>query len=315
MSDTINNTAPDNISSKKPHWIKVRAKQTKEYFETLETVQSLKLNTICAEGMCPNITECWSKKHAAFMILGSTCTRACKFCNVKTGVPDTVNLEEPINIAKAVCAMKLSHVVVTSVDRDDLKDGGATQFAQCIKYIRNSSPKTSIEVLTPDFLRKEGALEIVVKEKPDVYNHNIETVPSLYQKIRPGARYYHSLNLLHQVKKLDPSIFTKSGIMLGLGETEEEILQVMDDLLSAQVDFLTICQYLKPTPKHAEVKKYITPEKFDYFGRVAKSKGFKMVSSSAFTRSSYHADEDFVKLKNARQQEIEQAKKISTLSI
>ena len=282
---------------KKPSWVRVRVKQNKEYFDTLEVVKENKLNTICQEGKCPNISECWSKKHAAFMILGATCTRACRFCNVATGVPDKVDMKEPDRIADAVVAMNLKHVVITSVDRDDLDDGGASHFASCINKVRSKSPSTSIEVLTPDFLRKNHSIKIVVDAAPDVYNHNIETVPSLYNNIRPGARYYNSLKLLDRVKDLNPKIFTKSGIMLGLGETTQEVLQVMDDLISARVDFFTICQYLAPTPKHAPVKQYITPEKFEYFGKVAQVKGFKIVSSSVFTRSSYHADEDFARLK------------------
>lgn len=285
----------------RPDWIRVKAPTSQTYLETRDLARSLKLNTVCEEAACPNIGECWSKKHATMMILGSTCTRACAFCNIKTGRPDLLDPHEPERLAVAVKKLGLSHVVITSVDRDDLEDGGANHFAQCISLIRQSAPRTTIEVLTPDFLRKDGAMEIVVAAKPDVYNHNIETVPSLYKTIRPGARYFNSLNLLHNVKKLDADIFTKSGIMVGLGETNEEILQVMDDLRAADVDFLTIGQYLQPTEKHAALQRYVTPEEFDYLGRVAKTKGFLMVSASPLTRSSYHAGDDFIKLKAARE--------------
>ena len=266
------------------------------YKKTLETVQAKKLHTVCEEAACPNIQECWNKSHASFMILGSTCTRSCAFCNVATGVPDAVDKDEPERVALAVKDMNLKHVVVTSVDRDDLPDGGAEHFAQTIAAIRKISPRTTIEVLTPDFLRKKDCAQIVYKAKPDVFNHNIETVPSLYPAIRPGSRYFNSLLLLKNAKEYDSSIFTKSGLMLGLGETRAEVLQVMDDLISADVDFITIGQYLRPTNKHAEVKNYATDEDFDFFARMAKIKGFKMVSSSALTRSSYHADEDFAEL-------------------
>lgn len=285
----------------RPDWIRVKAPTSQTYLETRDLARSLKLNTVCEEAACPNIGECWSKRHATMMILGSTCTRACAFCNIKTGRPDLLDPHEPERLAVAVKKLGLSHVVVTSVDRDDLEDGGANHFAQCISLIRQSAPETTIEVLTPDFLRKIGAMEIVVAAKPDVYNHNIETVPSLYKTIRPGARYFNSLNLLHNVKKLDSDIFTKSGIMVGLGETNEEVLQVMDDLRAADVDFLTIGQYLQPTEKHATLQRYVTPEEFDYLGRVAKTKGFLMVSASPLTRSSYHAGDDFIKLKAARE--------------
>jgi len=288
------------IKLPRPDWIKVKAPVSKEYLSTLELMNSLQLNTVCQEAACPNIGECWSKKHATVMILGSVCTRSCRFCNVATGMPDKLDPHEPERLALAVGKLGLRHVVITSVDRDDLEDGGATHFASCINAIRKSSPATTIEVLTPDFLRKEGAAEIVVNAKPDVYNHNIETVPSLYRTIRPGARYFNSLNLLHQVKKLDPNIFTKSGMMVGLGETKEEIAQVMEDLRSADVDFLTIGQYLQPTPNHAELKRYVTPDEFEYYAKLARAKGFLMVSSSPLTRSSYMAEEDFKKLKAAR---------------
>lgn len=284
----------------RPDWIRVKAPNSPVYHETKDIARQFKLNTVCEEANCPNIGECWSLKHATMIILGSVCTRACAFCNIKTGMPDLLDPHEPERLAEAVQKLGLKHVVITSVDRDDLNDGGANHFARCISLIRKASPGTTVEVLTPDFMRKDGALEIVVNAKPDVYNHNIETVPSLYKTIRPGARYFHSLNLLHQVKKQDSSIFTKSGIMLGLGETNEEVIQVMEDLRSASVDFITIGQYLQPTEKHAELKRYVTPEEFEYFGRVAKTKGFLMVSSSPLTRSSYHAGDDFLKLKAAR---------------
>jgi lipoic acid synthetase len=285
----------------RPDWIKVRAPTSKEYIATHNIVKELKLNTVCEEAACPNIGECWSKKHVTVMILGSVCTRACRFCNVATGKPDLLDPHEPERLADAISKLNLEHVVITSVDRDDLDDGGAEHFASCIINIRAKSQNTTIEVLTPDFLRKDGAVEIVVKAKPDVYNHNIETVPSLYKKIRPGARYFHSLNLLHRVKELDKSIFTKSGIMVGLGETKEEIIQVMEDLREAKVDFLTIGQYLRPTENHAELHRYVTPEEFKYYERMAYVKGFLMVSASPLTRSSYHAGEDFMKLKKARE--------------
>ncbi|MES2215397.1 MAG: lipoyl synthase [Pseudomonadota bacterium] len=284
----------------RPDWIKVKAPTSPVYLSTRDIARSLKLNTVCEEAACPNIGECWSKKHATMMILGSTCTRACSFCNIKTGRPDLLDPHEPERLAEAVLKLGLTHVVITSVDRDDLEDGGAAHFAECILNIRKLTPNTTIEVLTPDFLRKKNAPEIVIDAKPDVYNHNIETVPSLYHSIRPGARYYNSLSLLHSVKKRDPEIFTKSGIMLGLGETNEEVTQVMDDLRAAEVDFLTIGQYLQPTERHASLQRYVSPDEFDYLGRVAKTKGFLMVSSSPLTRSSYHAGDDFIKLKAER---------------
>ncbi|MCC8368702.1 MAG: lipoyl synthase [Rickettsia endosymbiont of Oxypoda opaca] len=285
-------------SIKRPNWIKVKAPTSKQYRETKELITDLKLNTVCEEAACPNIGECWSKKHATVMILGSVCTRACRFCNIATGRPDLLDPHEPQRLAEAVKKLNLQHVVITSVDRDDLEDGGARHFANCIQEIRYSSPTTTIEILTPDFLRKDGAAEIIAAAKPDVFNHNVETVPSLYKKIRPGARYYNSLSLLHNIKKLSPEIFTKSGMMVGLGEETSEIIQVMDDLREAKVDFLTIGQYLQPTKNHAAVARYVTPEEFKYIERVAKTKGFLMVSASPLTRSSYHADEDFQKLKN-----------------
>jgi lipoic acid synthetase len=284
----------------KPEWIRVKAPISREYNSTRELIHSLKLNTVCEEAACPNIGECWAKKHATVMILGSVCTRACAFCNVKTGRPDLLDPHEPERLAEAVAKLGLTHVVITSVDRDDLEDGGASQFVECIKQIRSTSPNTTIEILTPDFLRKDGAIEKIVEARPDVYNHNIETVPSLYNTIRPGARYFHSLNLLSTVKKLDPTIFTKSGMMVGLGEQKHEVLQVMDDLRAADVDFITIGQYLQPTPKHAVVDRFVTPDEFEYYANMAKYKGFLMVSASPLTRSSYHADADFEKLKAAR---------------
>lgn len=287
---------------KKPDWIRVKAPISKGYQGTKNLIDSLKLNTVCQEAACPNIGECWEKKHVTVMILGSVCTRACAFCNIATGRPDLLDPHEPERLAVAIGKLGLEHVVITSVDRDDLPDGGAGHFADCIKAIRNSAPNTTIEILTPDFLKKDGALETVVAAMPDVYNHNIETVPSLYKAIRPGARYFHSLNLLHNVKKLNPQIFTKSGIMVGLGETNNEVLQVMDDLRAADVDFITIGQYLQPTKKHAKVDRFVTPEEFSYLERVAKTKGFLMVSASPLTRSSYHAGEDFKKMRNARNQ-------------
>jgi lipoic acid synthetase len=285
----------------KPDWIRVKAPVSREFQATRDVIHALKLNTVCEEAACPNIGECWSQKHATVMIMGDTCTRACAFCNVKTGVPGALNPHEPENLAQAVAQLKLRHVVVTSVDRDDLEDGGAEHFAQCILAIRKRSPETTIEVLTPDFLRKEKSIAIVVKARPDVYNHNIETVPRLYKTIRPGARYFNSLHLLKTVKEIDPSIFTKSGIMVGLGEEKEEVLQVMDDLRAADVDFMTIGQYLQPTPEHAPVAAFITPEEFKAYERQARAKGFLMVSSSPLTRSSYHAGDDFAVMKQARE--------------
>jgi len=285
---------------KKPEWIKVKAPTSKEYFETKALVSEHKLHTVCEEAACPNIGECWSKRHATFMILGDVCTRSCKFCNVKTGLPDLLDPHEPERVGLAVAKMNLAHVVITSVDRDDLDDGGAEHFAQVISAIRQLSPYTTIEVLTPDFLRKEHAIEIVVKAKPDVFNHNLETVPRLYASVRPGARYFNSLRLLDTVKKLDNTIFTKSGVMVGLGEEKHEIFQVMDDLRSAQVDFMTIGQYLQPTPKHHPVMDFITPEQFDEYASRGRAKGFLLVAASPLTRSSYHAGDDFKRLSKAR---------------
>ena len=291
---------PDNISPPKPGWIRVKAPNSREYDETRALMRGLKLNTVCEEAACPNIGECWKHKHATFMILGSVCTRACAFCNVATGKPDKLDPHEPDNVAEAVGKLGLNHVIITSVDRDDLDDGGAEHFAQVITRLREKAKGTTIEVLTPDFMKKAGAVEVVAKARPDVYNHNLETVPRLYPTIRPGARYFTSLSLLKKVKELDPTIFTKSGIMVGLGETKEEVGQVMDDLRAADVDFLTIGQYLQPTPKHAAIDRYVTPEEFESYATLARAKGFLMVSSSPLTRSSYHADSDFAKLKAMR---------------
>ena len=285
---------------KKPDWIRVRMPGSPVYAETRRIVKQHGLVTVCEEAGCPNIGECWSKKHATMMIMGDTCTRACAFCNVRTGMPKALDPTEPAHVADAVAKLGLAHVVITSVDRDDLADGGAGHFAETITAIRHVNPTTTIEILTPDFLRKDGALETVVAARPDVFNHNLETVPSLYLKIRPGARYFHSLRLLQRVKELDPQMFTKSGIMVGLGEAREEVLQVMDDLRSADVDFLTIGQYLQPSRKHAEVKAFVTPEQFKSYERIAMAKGFLLVSASPLTRSSHHAGEDFAKLKAAR---------------
>ncbi|MDN5927311.1 MAG: lipoyl synthase [Hyphomicrobiales bacterium] len=295
---------PDQEVLRKPDWIRVRAPTSRGYLETREIVKSNRLVTVCEEAGCPNIGECWDKKHATFMIMGEICTRACAFCNVATGLPTALDPEEPANVAKAVEQMGLNHIVITSVDRDDLADGGARHFAEVIRAIRERSPGTTIEVLTPDFLRKEGALEIVVEARPDVFNHNLETVPSNYLTVRPGARYFHSIRLLQRVKELDPSMFTKSGIMVGLGEERNEVLQLMDDLRTASVDFLTIGQYLQPSKKHHPVKKFVTPEEFKSFETIAYTKGFLLVSASPLTRSSHHAGEDFAKLKAAREQSL-----------
>ena len=292
---------PDSVSPPKPDWIRVKAPVSKGYADTHAIVRANKLHTVCEEAGCPNIGECWEKKHATFMILGDTCTRACAFCNVKTGLPGALDPDEPVQVGEATAKLGLSHVVVTSVDRDDLADGGADHFAQTIAAVRQRCPSTTIEVLTPDFLRKDGALETVVAAKPDVFNHNLETVPSLYLTVRPGARYFHSLRLLQRVKEFDPAMFTKSGIMVGLGETRNEVLQVMDDLRSADVDFLTIGQYLQPTRKHAPVARFVPPDEFKALETIAYAKGFSMVAASPLTRSSHHAGDDFAKLKAARQ--------------
>ncbi len=286
---------------RKPPWIRVKAPTSKGFAETRRLMRENNLHTVCEEAACPNIGECWERKHATVMILGDICTRACAFCNVKTGKPGAVDPLEPENLAITVAKMGLRHVVITSVDRDDLDDGGASQFVRCIERIRDTSPDTTIEVLTPDFRHKHGALEAVVEARPDVYNHNLETVPRLYPTIRPGARYFQSLYILNRAKELDQNIFTKSGIMLGLGEERGEVLQVMDDLRAARVDFLTIGQYLQPTPGHAPVDRFVTPDEFDEFKRLGLAKGFGLVASSPLTRSSYHADEDFKKLRAARE--------------
>jgi lipoic acid synthetase len=291
---------PDNAITKKPDWIRVKAPVSKGYKETRKIVQDNNLVTVCEEAGCPNIGECWDKKHATFMIMGEICTRACAFCNVMTGKPNALDQSEPENVAKAVVEMGLKHVVITSVDRDDLADGGAKHIADTIRAVRAASPQTTIEVLTPDFLRKDGALEIVVEARPDVFNHNLETVPSHYLTVRPGARYFNSVRLLQQVKEMDPTIFTKSGIMVGFGEERNEVLQLMDDLRVADVDFLTIGQYLQPTRKHHKVVSYVTPDQFKSYETNAYAKGFLMVSSSPLTRSSHHAGDDFAKLKIAR---------------
>lgn len=292
---------PDQPVAKKPDWLRVKAPGSAGWAETNKIVKEHKLVTVCEEAGCPNIGECWEKKHATFMIMGDTCTRACAFCNVRTGLPAALDPDEPGHIGKAVAKLGLAHVVITSVDRDDLSDGGALHFAAVIAAIRRLSPLTTIEVLTPDFLRKEGALEIVAAAKPDVFNHNLETVASNYLDVRPGARYFHSIRLLQRVKELDPGIFTKSGIMVGLGEERKEVLQLMDDLRCADVDFLTIGQYLQPSRKHHEVKSFVTPEEFQAYASVALSKGFLLVSASPLTRSSHHAGEDFAKLKIQRE--------------
>jgi lipoic acid synthetase len=291
---------PDSPAQKKPDWIRVKAPVSEGYFATQKIMRDNGLHTVCEEAGCPNIGECWEKKHATFMIMGDTCTRACAFCNVKTGLPGALDANEPGHVADATAKLGLAHIVVTSVDRDDLPDGGAWHFAETIRAIRERCPQTTIEVLTPDFLRKDGALEIVVDAKPDVFNHNLETVPSLYLAVRPGARYFHSLRLLQRVKELDPAMFTKSGIMVGLGEDRNEVLQVMDDMRSAQVDFLTIGQYLQPTRKHHEVKRFVPPDEFAALETIAYTKGFLMVAASPLTRSSHHAGDDFARLKAAR---------------
>jgi lipoic acid synthetase len=291
---------PESPLLKKPDWIRVKAPGSAIFAETQRLVREKRLVTVCEEASCPNIGECWSKKHATFMIMGDTCTRACAFCNVKTGLPDALDHDEPRRVAEAIAAMGLSHAVITSVDRDDLDDGGAQHFVDVLRETRALSPRTTIEVLTPDFLKKDGALKKVVAARPDVFNHNLETVPSLYLRIRPGARYFHSLRLLQQVKELDPLMFTKSGIMVGLGETREQVMQVMDDMRSANIDFITIGQYLQPTRKHAPIDRFVTPEEFKSYETLAYSKGFLMVSSSPLTRSSHHAGEDFARLRAAR---------------
>ena len=291
---------PDTPVLRKPDWIRVRAPGSAGYLETRRIVKEHGLVTVCEEASCPNIGECWSVRHATMMIMGEVCTRACSFCNVATGLPAALDPTEPQRVAEAVAKMGLSHVVITSVDRDDLADGGAAHFAAVVHAIRARSPATTIEILTPDFLRKAGAEEVVIDARPDVFNHNLETVPRLYQSIRPGARYYQSLRLLDRVKQRDPKAFTKSGLMVGLGESKEEVLQVMDDMRVAGVDFITIGQYLQPTRKHAPVDRFVTPEEFQALETIARAKGFLMVSASPLTRSSHHAGEDFARLKAAR---------------
>jgi lipoic acid synthetase len=291
---------PDTIVLRKPEWIRVRAPVSREYAETKSIVREHALHTVCEEAACPNIGECWTHRHATMMIMGDTCTRACAFCNVKTGLPGALDADEPRHVGQAVAKLGLKHVVITSVDRDDLADGGAEHFARTIRAIREHSPGTTVEVLTPDFLRKQGAVEIVAAAKPDVFNHNLETVPRLYLTVRPGARYFASLRLLERAKELSPEGFTKSGLMVGLGESREEIMQVMDDLRAANVDFLTIGQYLQPTKKHAALQRYWTPEEFAGLEQIARAKGFLMVSASPLTRSSYHADADFATMQAAR---------------
>jgi len=292
---------PDNPIQRKPDWIRVKAPTSKEYHETRRMMRDLNLATVCEEAACPNIGECWAKKHATIMVMGDTCTRACAFCNVATGIPKPLDPMEPANVAVAVGGMALEHVVITSVDRDDLPDGGAAHIGKVVRAIRQSAPNTTIEVLTPDFKEKAGALDLLAADPPDVFNHNLETVPRLYPSIRPGSRYFVSLKLLEDIKTRVPGIFTKSGIMVGLGETREEVGQVMDDLRSAHVDFLTIGQYLQPTPKHAKIDRFVTPDEFAGYAKMARGKGFLLVSATPLTRSSYHAGDDFAKLRAARE--------------
>ncbi|MEM9902791.1 MAG: lipoyl synthase [Pseudomonadota bacterium] len=292
---------PNNAQPRKPSWIRVKAPTSAGYAETARIMRDNRLTTVCEEAGCPNVGECWSQGHATMMIMGEICTRGCTFCNVATGRPDTLDVFEPGRVADAVQKLGLNHVVITSVDRDDLKDGGAEHFAQTIRAVRHRAPTTTIEILTPDFLKcAPSALEKVVEARPDVFNHNLETVPGLYHEVRPGARYFHSLRLLQRVKELDPSMFTKSGIMVGLGETRPQVLQVMDDMRSADVDFLTVGQYLQPSPKHHRVDRFVTPEEFASYEKAAYGKGFLMVSATPLTRSSYHAGDDFARLREAR---------------
>ena len=296
---------PSNPIKRKPEWIRSKIFNSQIFFQTKQVVNRNNLVTVCQEANCPNITECWSKKHATFMIMGDTCTRACAFCDVKTGKPKALDIFEPLKIANAVKSLNLKHVVITSVDRDDLKDGGSEHFFKVVEATRNKNPKTSIEVLTPDFLRKGDSYKKILEADLDVFNHNIETVPRLYTTVRPGARYFASLELLKNAKRFNNKIFTKSGMMVGLGENKNEVIQVMDDLRSAEVDFITIGQYLQPSPKHHPLHRYYTPEEFKEFEMIAKTKGFLLVSSSPLTRSSYHADEDFKKLQDARNKQLE----------
>ncbi|WP_026345024.1 lipoyl synthase [Novispirillum itersonii] len=303
---TVDTHSAEKPVQRKPDWIRVKAPTSKEYAETRALMRSKSLHTVCEEAACPNIGECWKRKHATMMIMGEICTRACRFCNVKTGKPNLLDPREPENVAEAVANMGLNHVVITSVDRDDLDDGGAAHFAKVIRAVRAASPNTTIEVLTPDFRHKDGALQVVVEARPDVYNHNLETVPRLYNAIRPGARYFGSLQLLAKVKELDPTIFTKSGIMVGLGEDRQEVLNLMDDLRAADVDFMTIGQYLQPTPKHATVERYVTPDEFADYATMGRAKGFLLISSTPLTRSSYHADRDFATLRENRRKQLEE---------
>ncbi|WP_268874182.1 lipoyl synthase [Tranquillimonas rosea] len=301
---------PDNAQPKKPSWIRVKAPSGSGYTETKAIMREHNLSTVCEEAGCPNVGECWSQGHATMMIMGEVCTRGCTFCNVATGRPDSLDVFEPGRVADAVKKLGLNHVVITSVDRDDVDDGGAEHFAQTIRAIRRQSPGTTIEILTPDFLKSApGSLEIVVAAKPDVFNHNLETVPGLYPSVRPGARYFHSLRVLQRVKEIDPSMFTKSGIMVGLGERAEEVRQVMDDMRAADVDFLTVGQYLQPTPKHHAVDRFVTPEEFASYEKSAYGKGFLMVSATPLTRSSYHAGDDFAQLQEARNRRLEKLEK------
>ncbi|MCI4665194.1 MAG: lipoyl synthase [Neomegalonema sp.] len=291
---------PDNASPRKPSWIRVKAPSSAGYVGTREVIKTHGLSTVCQEAGCPNVGECWDKGHATMMIMGEICTRGCSFCNIATGRPDALDPFEPGRVALAVQKLGLNHVVITSVDRDDLDDGGAEHIAQTIRAVRHRAPEATIEVLTPDFLKKDRALEIVVEARPDVFNHNLETVPGLYPEVRPGARYYHSLRLLERVKEIDPTMFTKSGLMVGLGETRQAVLQVMDDMRVADIDFLTIGQYLQPTPKHHAVARYVEPSEFSEYERLAYTKGFLMVSATPLTRSSYHAGDDFERMRAAR---------------
>ncbi|EJL29629.1 lipoyl synthase [Novosphingobium sp. AP12] len=310
MNDLSSVPSPEDAPQRqrKPDWIRVKAPTSKGYGETRQLMRDLKLNTVCEEAACPNIGECWTKKHATVMILGDTCTRACAFCNVKTGMPGRVDPAEPANVAELALKTGLEHIVITSVDRDDLPDGGASQFVKVIEAIRAATPSTTIEILTPDFRNKmQRAVEAIVMARPDVYNHNLETVPRLYPTIRPGARYYASLRLLEEVKRHDPSIFTKSGVMMGLGEERLEVHQVMDDMRCADIDFLTMGQYLRPTPKHAEVKEFVTPQAFKAYGAIARAKGFLQVAASPLTRSSYHAGADFAEMRAAREAKLAKA--------
>lgn len=294
---------PDSPAPQRPEWLRIKLRRTTEGDQTAAIVSKHGLKTVCQEAGCPNLSECWSKRHATMMIMGDTCTRACAFCNVKTGLPEPLDLAEPQRVAEAVATLGLSHVVITSVDRDDLPDGGANHFVETIHAIKRRRFETTVEILTPDFLRKDGAIEHVMGARPDVFNHNLETVPSLYLRVRPGARYFHSLRLLQRAKELDPTTFTKSGLMLGLGEQREEVLQVMDDLRAAHVDFLTLGQYLQPTRKHAAIARYVPPDEFESLRKIGLAKGFLLVAASPLTRSSYHADEDFARLQSARRQD------------